>query len=115
MKLIDKVKSAINNPGDWEMIGLLQDVADELGRIPGLESELADYSKTVQKLRKPKPKLVAIHPLYEIQDRFRALETDIIHGKVGSTEVLVSHLLTMTCLIRGMLAVAITELEMGDK
>ena len=53
------------------------------------------------------------HPLYEIAERARALEAEIIGGKVGSTEVLVGHLLTMNMLVRGLIAVAIAEMEVG--
>lgn len=59
----------------------------------------------------PPGAVAATHPLYEIQERARALETEIIGGKVGSTEVLVSHLLTMNMLVRGLIAVAIAEIE----
>lgn len=52
MTLREKVLSAIDNPGHWEMIGLLQDVAKELDRIKGMELELADYGKTVEGLRR---------------------------------------------------------------
>lgn len=60
----------------------------------------------------PEP-VAATHPLYEIAERARALETEIIGGKVGSTEVLVGHLLTMNMLVRGLIAVAIAEMEVG--
>lgn len=54
---------------------------------------------------------VKTHPLYELQARAHALEDEIIKGKVGSTEVLVSHLLVQNMLIRGLIAVALADVE----
>lgn len=59
----------------------------------------------------PAAKPAKTHPLYEIQARAHALEDEIIKGRVGSTEVLVGHLLVQNMLIRGLIAVAIGEME----
>jgi hypothetical protein len=52
MTLIESLMDAIERPADWDIPGLMQDAIDELDRIPGMESELADYGRTVQGLRR---------------------------------------------------------------
>lgn len=51
------------------------------------------------------------HPLYEIRDRANQLECDIIGSKIDDTEALLSNVLTLTTLVRGLIAVAIGEME----
>ena len=50
------------------------------------------------------------HPLYEIQERAQALEHEILQSK-ATREDLISHLLTMNMLVRGLIAVGLAEVE----
>lgn len=51
------------------------------------------------------------HPLLEIRDRANALEREIINTKIGDTEALLANVLTLTMLVRGLIAVAMAEVE----
>lgn len=51
------------------------------------------------------------HPLYEIRDQANALERDIIGSKIGDAEALLSNVLTLTMLVRGLIAVSLAEVE----
>ena len=51
------------------------------------------------------------HPLYEIRDRANQLERDIIGSKTDDTEALLANVLTLTTLVRGLIVVAIAEME----
>jgi hypothetical protein len=58
----------------------------------------------------PKERFVK-HPLLEIRDRANALEREIINTKIGDTEALLANVLTLTMLVRGLIAVAMAEVE----
>ena len=51
MTLRETVLSAIDNPGDWEMIGLLQDVAEELRDHSQVEAALLEAEDRIASLK----------------------------------------------------------------
>ena len=59
----------------------------------------------------PAAKPTKTHPLYEIRDRANQLERDIIGSKTDDTEALLANVLTLTTLVRGLIVVAIAEME----
>lgn len=61
--------------------------------------------------RRQEHEKTTVHPLYEIRHRAELLERELIETKIGDTEALLEHLLKMNMLIRGLISVALAELE----